>query len=164
MPLLIRQAIVIFYTIGLLQMCPVELAATLVLNKGTPLRQSHTWLFIHRWPQLGLHSKSLSSLSLRTQCASIAHSHRQISNITCYHRNCCARKKFNKQQCVLCEVAILCNQHTSYQSRELQIKSLYLMEAIPKLHPSSLLMDSLGGACRYLIYMLKTKQTPIWVC
>ncbi len=55
--------------------------------------------------------KSLSSLSLCTQCAIIAHSHQQISNIACHHRNCCARKKFNKQQRVLCAVAIPCNQH-----------------------------------------------------
>ncbi len=52
--------------------------------------------------------------------------------------------------------------NTSYQSRKLKIKLLYLMEAIPKLHPSSLLTDSLGAACLYLIYMLKIKQTPIW--
>ncbi len=57
-----------------------------------------------------------------------------------------------------------CVINTSYQSRKLKMKSLFLMEAIPKLHPSSLLTDSLGGACLYLIYMLKTKQTPIWVC
>jgi hypothetical protein len=50
-------------------------------------------------------------LSLCTQCASIAHSQQQISNIACHHRNCHARKKFNKQQCVLCGVAFLCNQH-----------------------------------------------------
>jgi hypothetical protein len=35
--LLIRRVIVIFTTTRLLQMCPVELAATLVLNKCTPL-------------------------------------------------------------------------------------------------------------------------------
>jgi hypothetical protein len=94
-------------------------------------------------------SKSLSSLSLCTQCASIAHSQRQISNIASHCRNHRARKKFNKQQCVLCEVAIPCNQH-----------KLLIQER----HPSSLLMDSLGSASLYLIYMLKTKQTPIWVC
>ncbi len=55
--------------------------------------------------------KSMSSLSLCTQCASIAHSQRQISNIARHCRNRCARKKFNKQQRVLSEVAIPCNQH-----------------------------------------------------
>ncbi len=54
--------------------------------------------------------------------------------------------------------------NTSYWSRKLKMKSLYLMEAIPKLHPSFLLTDSLGGVCLYLIYMFKTKQTPNWVC
>jgi hypothetical protein len=56
-------------------------------------------------------SKSSSSFSLCTQCASIAHSQQQISNIARRCRNCRARKKFNKQQHVLCEVAIPCNQH-----------------------------------------------------
>jgi hypothetical protein len=56
-------------------------------------------------------SKFLSSLSLCTQCASIAHSQQQISNIAHHCRNHCVRKKVNKQQHVLCEVAILCNQH-----------------------------------------------------
>ncbi len=55
-------------------------------------------------------SKSLSSSPLCTQCASIAHSQQQLSNITCHCRNCHVRKKFNKQQRVLREVAILCNQ------------------------------------------------------
>ncbi len=55
--------------------------------------------------------KSLSSLSLCTQCASIAHSQQKVSNIACHRRNCCARKKFNKQQRVLREVATRCNQH-----------------------------------------------------
>ncbi len=55
--------------------------------------------------------RSLSSLPLCTQCASIAHSQQQISNIACPCCNCCARNKFNKQQCVLLEVAIPCNQH-----------------------------------------------------
>jgi hypothetical protein len=50
-------------------------------------------------------------LSLCTQCASNAHSQQQISNIACHHHNCRARKKFDKQQHVLCEVAIPCNQH-----------------------------------------------------
>jgi hypothetical protein len=56
-------------------------------------------------------SKFLPSLSLCTKCASIAHSQRQISNIARHCRNHCARKKFNNQQCVLCEVAIPCSQH-----------------------------------------------------
>jgi hypothetical protein len=55
--------------------------------------------------------KSSSSLSLCTQCASIAHFQRQISNIARHCHNRHARKKFNKQQCVLCEVAIPCSQH-----------------------------------------------------
>jgi hypothetical protein len=55
--------------------------------------------------------KSSSSSSLCTQCASIAHSQQQISHIAYHCRNCRARKKFNKQLRVLCEVAILCNQH-----------------------------------------------------
>ncbi len=50
-------------------------------------------------------------MSLCTQYASIADSQRQKSNIArCFH-NRHARKKFNKQQRVLREVAILCNQH-----------------------------------------------------
>jgi hypothetical protein len=56
-------------------------------------------------------SKSLSSSSLRTQCASIAHSQQQISNIARHCRNRHARKMFNKQQRVLCEDAFPCNQH-----------------------------------------------------
>jgi hypothetical protein len=55
--------------------------------------------------------KSSSSSSLCTKCASIAHSQQQISNIAPRRRNCCARKRFNKQQCVLCEVAIPCSQY-----------------------------------------------------
>ncbi len=50
--------------------------------------------------------------------------------------------------------------NTSYQSRKSKMESLYFMEAVPKLHPSSLLTDSLGGACLYLIYMLKTETNP----
>jgi hypothetical protein len=56
-------------------------------------------------------SKSLSSLSLCTQCASIAHSQQQISNIACHCHNPHARKKFNKQRPVLCKFAIPCNHH-----------------------------------------------------
>ncbi len=55
--------------------------------------------------------KSLSSSSLCAQCASIAHSQQQISNIARHHCNRHGRKKFNKQQRVLHEVAIPCNQH-----------------------------------------------------
>jgi hypothetical protein len=54
--------------------------------------------------------KSSSSLSLCTQEASIAHSQQQIPNITRHCGNLSVMKKFNKQQHVLHEVAILCNQ------------------------------------------------------
>jgi hypothetical protein len=84
----------------------------LVLNKGTPLA---TVTYVITYPPVSpigfVLQKSLSSLSLCTQCASIAHSQQQISNIACHSCNCHVRKKFNKQQCVLCEVAIQCNQH-----------------------------------------------------
>jgi hypothetical protein len=56
-------------------------------------------------------SKSSSSSSCRTQCASIAHSQQDISNIAHHHRNRQARKRFMKQQRVLCEVVIPCNQY-----------------------------------------------------
>ncbi len=55
--------------------------------------------------------KSSSSSSLCTQCASIAYFQWHISNIAHHCHDCHARKKFNKQQRVLCEVAIPCNQH-----------------------------------------------------
>ena len=51
MPLLIQQAIVISTTTGLLQMCPVEQAATLVFNKGTPLA---TVTYVITYPPVSL--------------------------------------------------------------------------------------------------------------
>ncbi len=55
--------------------------------------------------------KSSLSSSRCTQCAAIAHSQQDISNIACHCRNCRARKKFMKQQRVLHEVVIPCNQY-----------------------------------------------------
>jgi hypothetical protein len=56
-------------------------------------------------------SKSSSSSSRPTQCASITHSQQDISNIARHRRNPQARKKFMKQQRFLCEVVIPCNQY-----------------------------------------------------
>jgi hypothetical protein len=55
-------------------------------------------------------SKSSSSSSRRTQCASIAHSQQDISNIARHCRNRQVRKKFMEQQRVLREVVVPCNQ------------------------------------------------------
>jgi hypothetical protein len=56
-------------------------------------------------------SKSSSSSSHHTQCTLIAHSQQDISNIAHHHHNRQARKKFMKQQRVLHEVVIPCNQY-----------------------------------------------------
>ncbi len=90
-------------------------------------------------------SKSLSSSSLSTQCASIAHSQRQISNIAHHCRNPCARKKFNKQQCVLCEVAIPCNQH-KLLIQEIEDEVIVFDGGNPKT-PPVLLPDGLTWRC-----------------
>ncbi len=164
MPLLIQQALVISTTTGLLQMWPVELAATLALNKGTPLvtvtymityplvspigfvfqSPCHLCLFALNLPQLHILNNKYPTLLVITVIA--VQGKRSINNNAYF-----VKLPF----CVI---------NTSYWSRKLKMKSLHLMEAIRKLHPSSLLTDSLGGACLYLIYTLKTKQSPIWVC
>jgi hypothetical protein len=156
-PLLIRQVIVISTTTRLLQMCPVELAATLVLNKGTPLvtvtyvityppvspigfmfqSPCHLCPFALNVPQLHILNDKYPSLLV---IAVIVMKGRSSIN--------------NNMYFVKLPFRVI---NTSYQSRKLKMKSLYLMEAIPKLHPSSLLTDSLGSASLYLIYMLKTK-------
>jgi hypothetical protein len=150
-------------TTGLLQMCLVELAATLVLNKGTPLAtvtymityplvspirfvfQSphHLCLFAINVPQLQILNNKYPTLLIIVIIVV-----QGISSIN------------NNVYFVKLPFRVI---NTSYRSRKLKMKSLYLMEAIPKLRPFSLLTDSLGGACLYLIYVLKTKQTPIWV-
>jgi hypothetical protein len=90
--------------------------------------------------------KSASSLSLRTQCASIAHSQQQISNIARHRHNGCARKKFNKQQRVLCEVAILCNQH-KILIQEIEDEVIVFDGGNPKTPPPILLPDGLTWQC-----------------
>ncbi len=79
-------------------------------------------------------SKSLSSLSLCTKCASIAHSQQQISNIAHHYHNCRARKKFNKQQHVFREVAIPCNQH-KLSNKEIEDEVIIFDRGNPKTPP-----------------------------
>ncbi len=150
-------------TTGLLQMCPVELAAMLVLNKGTPFA---TVTYVINYPlvfQIWFVFQSPCNFCLFA--LNVPHLHILnntyptlliIAVIIVQGRS----SSKNNWYFVKLPFRVI---NTSYRSRKLKMKSLYLMEAITKLHPSSLLMDSLGGACLYLIYMLKTKQTPIWV-
>ncbi len=155
MPLLIQQAIVFSTTSGLLQMCQVELAAMLLLNKGTPLATvtygityppvspigfvfwslCHICLFALNVPRL--HTLNNKYPTLLIIALIIVQGRSSINNNVYFMK---------------LPFRVI---NTSYWSRKLKMKSLYLMEAIPKLHPSSLLMDSLGGACLYLIYMSK---------
>ncbi len=145
-------------------MCTVELAATLVLNKSTPLATvayvityppvspigfvfrspHHLHLFALNVPRLHILNNKYPTLLV-------------IATIVAW-----GRSSINNN--VYFVKLPFCVINTSYWSRKLKMMSLYLMEAILKLHPSSLLTDSLGGASLYPIYMLKTKQTPIWVC